>query len=1062
MWRDVCYRLIIALLVLFMVSGESTQRPTQAQQASPPRLQYLTELGGPIRAVEIDGVDAVLAEGESIVRVPLLGTSAYQATQRLTLRYGPVLDLKQTEQALYAVTASHLVVVSRPAGSIRAAIRGGGERIDLWQNMLAVSSREHGVRLFAIQSEGDLRSLGTVATPSEVHQTVFTSRGLLAVPDRSTGLRLVVPGEQHQVQGVLSEIGGSTTIASFDQWVFVSAEQQLYSVDASGQQGLRLAGVYSPAQTPQDFARWGKHLAIADGDNGLKLYTIDRSTGELKYENARVVLPANTVAISPDGQYLLVAELQGIRIYDATRFPAWDVVGFVPLWEPARRIRFIGDGLALLALGNGGLAVLDVASGNILATVPFAGPVRDAIAHPVYPTVLYVLLGDGRLVTLGFGPSYTSTPNVYSDLPLPGQPGRLSVDEIGGYLAVASGRAGLQVFALGYHPTEPLPVAIHPAHDLNTPGITHVDYLDDSRWTVLDSGQLRLLHIDNRSVRQVDTFPTQSNALTATSLDLVLVGEPGKISAFTTDGHRLSFSAAYVNPGSFQDAYAALGQLMLATETGELILLDVSDPTLPKEQRAIPVPFAVHRIAVEGDDLLLVSPNEGMLHMRFPLLSADQAQSEPMIVGHYRPAQQIRWMLPLADGSIGLAGDGWYQWHVGQAGPVLLGDRAPIAGVGIGEGTILLGSDYRLYHLDPHGNVTEGNASLYGVSVAADQETVWLLTPDGRLITVAIETMQPVGMERILPPESAPTLLIAYRGTLLIGTRRGEVWRIPNDLSQPAATFASNLGGPVTDIQVMPSGELLVSAGEGGLWWIQGDDVESLGIAAHAGNHAAMATAVDPEGDWIAVATGACGLRVIDLAAWRADPAHTEAFAIWTDSPVSDVHFLDAHRLIALVNDRAVLFRLNPDGDPDHPPVPYRHASQSVTGSSLERLEWDVDAPDCLDLRYEVWIEDELVGITHQKFWPLDMKSAHDLKWQIVVLDETGARTSGPIWYTLGAPDGWVASPQDVGAAVMPPSSSSDDSSLWLAFGMVLLGLGIMGIIAVLWRYVAVSSLLQR
>ncbi|KAB2860753.1 MAG: hypothetical protein F9K46_09465, partial [Anaerolineae bacterium] len=78
-------------------------------------IEKIAEFGGPIRAAVLDGADALIAEGEAIVRVSLIGDHAYQPTERHALGQGSVLDLARTSQALYALTTQSLVILSPDA-----------------------------------------------------------------------------------------------------------------------------------------------------------------------------------------------------------------------------------------------------------------------------------------------------------------------------------------------------------------------------------------------------------------------------------------------------------------------------------------------------------------------------------------------------------------------------------------------------------------------------------------------------------------------------------------------------------------------------------------------------------------------------------------------------------------------------------------------------------------------------------------------------------------------------------------------------------------------------------
>ncbi len=979
-------RLLGLLLLLVAINTVDARQAGQ-------RLQRTTQYGGLTQTAVFDGVDALVAEGTSIVRVPLLGPDAFQVIDRRTFDYGIILDLYRTNQALYAITHSHLLVLSPDGRHVWNVFTGGGERLTIWDKKLAVSNYQSGVSLYTIEATGDLHFVQQITTPSQTQQVALLPTNLLAMADQSAGLRLVGTTDINVV------LAPAHNVTNFAEWIYTSAGHRLRLVD-SATEPPHIAGHYAPIHDIRDLAFYRDMVLVADGADGLKVYRDD-----LSYLNSQLDSSAYHVTVGSDA--IISTHQDGLHIYNGQMLPRLQQIGFIPLWEQPTGLDLSADlQYALVALGPGGLAIVDMSMFTVQAAIPLSGPVQDVLAHPDYPTLFYLSLSDGRLITMDIDQQ-----RIYSDLPLPGQPGKMATD--GDYLTVATGRAGLQIFSLQHAPTQPQLIFTLPTINDHLPGITHAVPTDQDHWLVLDDTTARIMRL--RDFHETNRYHhLTASALVSTPIGFI-AGQDNQLLHFTLDAtHDLHVQSKITAPQKYLDMRALLGRLVLATDDRRLLVLDVSDPTTPREYVSIETPFPVERLTIRGDDFLLINRTEGMAHLHWTLLLGPEAQAE--LTGIYRPAQSIQALVPLTNGKIGLGGGRWFVWDGGE--PTLLNNEGGTSGIAFDDSAILLRKDHTPFWPDGL-----ANPNVVGMALATDQQRMWLLRHDGLLQQLDPVTLNVLNTSKL--PITQPSAMIFYDNALWIGTHDGKLWQIIDD---DINLMVEDLGGPIRQITPFQH-YLYISADAGGLWQMTVD-----GQPLRHYPSIALATAI--EGEWIALAGGDCGLQIL-----KAPELHN--YAELAGNYVNAVQFVE-DGVLALA-----------DGIPTHyaflptqaaPPMPraYHPVPPHQAEASPQLLQWQLDRPTCRPLRFEIWLNGEMVGTTSQTEWTLSTPPTSSLKWQVVTVDSTGNRIAGPEWSVYPPTTGWLNTPSHVSnSATVPPNTIP---SPWWALGLLLAGMGLLGL----------------
>jgi hypothetical protein len=232
----------------------------------------------------------------------------------------------------------------------------------------------------------------------------------------------------------------------------------------------------------------------------------------------------------------------------------------------------------------------------------------------------------------------------------------------------------------------------------------------------------------------------------------------------------------------------------------------------------------------------------------------------------------------------------------------------------------------------------------------------------------------------------------------------------------------------------------MVNTGAGGLWWIDGREPPQIAVITHLQTaKPAYHVALSSDQNWLAVARGVCGLTV-----YRAHQREfgLEQFAHWQEGIVTQVEFIDETHLVIIADGVPVQLRLNADGLPPSLPAPHlvSPAHRRQLSIPVHRLVWAMPNAECGDYTFEVWLDDTLLGITHETSWPLTSVLAYDATWRVVAITPTGERISSPTWEIYALQTGWSQTPLRFQARIGPENEATNH----LPWAILLVGLGIL------------------
>lgn len=1051
------WRWIITLisLVIILILGYSIFLPKQTYaQQDQPRLERLTQLGGSINAAIFDSTDALIAEGESLVRMPLLGTNAYQPSDRLPLNYGVIQDLLQTPQVIYAITDSHIVILDITGHSILKVYNGGGERLNYWEDKLVVETREAGIRLYSIMSDGTLLLQSQISAASQLQGSTFLNGNLLATADQFAGLRVfnIEDAAQPLSIGTLQGITPINGVTSFAQWLFVTNQHRVHIVNTRNPEEPSIIGHYAPIQDVQDIQRLNDYLLIADKVDGLKIYEQSQADQFPRYLGGQIATSAYHVAVDPTQQWIISTHQDGIYFYDVSQLPNFLPVSFVPLWTQPTGVSFInGQPLALISVGTGGAAIVDFSipeSPRVVAALPFSGPVEEIRAHPIYTNLLYITLGDGQLLTISINPNNPAITTVFSEIPLSGQPDDMAIDPDGRLLAVSTGRSGLNVYTLFPDPTQPRMIAELAAKSRQTAGVTQIEYVNDDLWIALNGQTLQLLSIHNRTLRLLDEIEVLGNHLAVNNAGRISISGQNQLTTLLIEDNRLRKQSIYHAPASYNDIQAILGQVILASDDPDagLVILDINNPTNPIEQRFVSTMSPVENFVLNGDDILLTHLISGLTHIRFPLSMATLAENQPQIAGIYHPSQSMRQLSLGQNDTMYAFGQSMYQWDMSTSKLFEIPPHQVIDGIFLDNGAILLDENLNLVRINELGQQVAQNSNLRGVKIASDGQQVWLLSIDGQLYTLDLITLESTEPAYDLGLSTSPTTMLYEDNQLLIGTQGGDLL-----VFDPLTQSISNLfeaNSPILSLTGFPqtSNQILFTTHAGDLWWLDRSNSDSVQTIAHYHTQSPILTSsVDPTEQWIGLGTEICGLQVLDA---HSAQAGLNLYAQLPDLPITDLHFSDEY-IYALTAGVPTIYQFNVDGMPLQPETPHHPAPQSMAEASspVQSLTWQSSTTPCFSVDYEVWINGQLMGTTQSAQWTFPSPPEKDFRWQVVAIDTYGNRAVSPEWQVYLPISGWVVDTPsfDNMRRLGEPQTATMSPPIWL-FGFVLTGMGLLAL----------------
>ncbi|MCI0709927.1 MAG: hypothetical protein L0154_07165 [Chloroflexi bacterium] len=983
----------LLLTIIFLTTGL-----LPAQETPEPRLSLVRSFGGPTTASVMSGDEMIIVEGTALVRVALADMS--QPLARIEHGYGRILDLAATESALYALTPSHVLVLTIDGTIVQQALPGGGSSLSIQGNHLIVAALQQGIRLMAIKPDGTLRPENQLPTERESFDAVVLENGELAIADGEGGVSFRrLDGER---SGQLRGIVPATEIAASGSTIFAANRHYIQAIDAQTQ---RVTGVYAPLNRFRDVEWRGEMMVIADGVDGLKVYSSDR-----RYLNGQRDKPASNVTFH-DG-FLYATTGDSMRVYDWRLLPDLPVINEVALWSPPTATAVMpSKNLLLVALGAGGLAVIDIASpfNPILkAALPFSGPVEDVLPDANNPALVYLALGDGRLVTLNFMADNPDASTVISDIELAGQPTRLALDQSTQTLAVASGRGGVHYFRL---------VGGRPALIMTQPsqggvGFSAVMSTASGNWLALDGD--RLLHVRLAGELTIlDEQIVEPGGILVPLAGGVIWGRNQQFALYTAFTNAIERAFTYTAPTTYHDLAVLDGTVYAAGDNG-ITLLSV---TGPQEILTINTPQPVHDLYLTGETMLTVNNTTGVT--RYENMTAQD---------RYRPLHSERDLLMLPSGKWGTVGKYWGDFDL--SGDITTTELMALDGVALPDGSvILLDDEFHPYRLAPDGTVMNRNEAITGADLALDGETLWLVRHDGMLYRLNLQTLLVESMQPLNIPANS---IAAAGGRVYIGTLDGTLLEVDG-----ASLY--ELPGTVNDIRV--SGEfLLVSTAESLLWLDR--DLNILASFATPSNAADLA----PNRQWLAVANGVCGVRILDA---RQRDLGLRDYAVLEVGHTTDVQWLDDRRLLAMTDGTPALIRFNPDGHAPIPPIPSNPApaTQHPISGTVNTLRWSGSPDNCQGITYEVSIDGQVVGSTQQPFWPLNRPLDRDIEWQVTAINSYGEMTAGLVWAAYGRQEGWASAPLAFSGRLQ--TTPSPETFPWWIIGIfaaVMAGLGLIAL----------------
>lgn len=1020
----------------------------QMQQEGGQRFRVINRVGGQVTAAYIAGGDVLAAEGDGLVRLHVEADGSLTPVFRFSLGYGAVLDLVAGPAALYALTESGIVTLTPDGSAVRGFTPGGGQACAAWGDRLVVAARAAGVRLYRLDADGFPHFDQLIRTAGSVQHVAFTESGRLAVADGRGGLRLYDLSDPARplLIGVLGEVAPAERVAAEDGRVLVASGSMLYLVDTSNPAALVRVGAYNPLHEARAVAWLDGYALLADALGGLKVYD-GSDPAALRYVSGEThAAGAVTHAVWAGNGIVALAEGRTLRLFDAAALPDQKPLGALTLPGAVNALAMPDHDAPTLvaALESGGLSVIaveDAAAPRLLATLPLSGPARGVITHD---EVAYVTLGDGSLLAVDV--SQRLFPALRGGLPLSGRPGVLAL--AGDQAVVAAGPAGLIVTDIT-HPYQPLLRGwLLPAQE-DSAGYAAVVALGPDRVAALDGGDLVLIDLSSPALPVVLDRRESGGAVAlaaAGSEGALLVAGANRLARYATGADSLAPLDTYAAPTALTGVRLRVGRAILSNGGvgAALILLDTQNPAAPRELQVYDIGSPALALRDQGDEVFLAAGGAGLLHTLLP------PEGSPLLLGHYHPAWATSVLA--GDGSRLLAGgSGWYGLQNSPDGlwPVYGAQVGMVAALTV-DGTRAYvapqGGGLLAYDLSGSQPVRSGQAETTGpvIALAVGEGIVWALDVGAGLLAFDPQTLAPLAGAWTGWSAERPTALAASGAALYIGLDSGALLAVDVSGALPHITGRlDELGGPVSDVRLLPEGGLIISAGTGGVWLVEATGPASLRVTSHL-TVPGRALAAAARENWLAVAAGACGLRLFDVS----DPAAPAEQGYWRGSFASDVVFQDDR--IALATASGVLaLAYDPAGAPVLPDPPRRPSPPDGTeiapGEPLI-LAWEPDADPCEPLVWEVVVNGQVISVTGQPALTLPALAAGEsLVWQVTAVDAQGDRRSGPLWRVDAQAQGWLMTPPPVRLAA-ESSGASPGVRIGLAAGGAVLVMGLTGL----------------
>lgn len=980
--------------------------PSLQQSSFAPRLTVIKQWGGPTRAALIDGDDVLIAEGSALVQSNL--GELQLVRRRIDYGQGAIVDMVRAPDAIFLLTTTHLLLLDPATLSAQQIIRGGGTRLSVSDEWVMVAARYQGARLYERTGDGTLIFRRSIGANDGVFDVAQDANGILVTAQADSGL--VMHDSTGEAVSRLSGLVPTTVLETSDRWLYAAHQHYVEIIDTRNTFKPEVVGFYAPLRRFRG-ADWAKEgLVIADGVDGLKFYD-----AKFHYQNSERDKPALNV-LWHEG-YVYSTHSDSLRAYDGQRLPDFSIVGELPLWSPPTSLTVIESiDWLLVGLGAGGLAIVDISipfSPVLKAALPFSGPVENAVVNPDDERLVYLALGDGRLVTVQLDFDNPDRSSILSDLEVAGQPASLAINPDQQQLALASGRAGIHYFELVAG--RPELITTQPAE---SGGIRSVALAPTGYWLVIDGS--RLLHTQVKgAVKIVDELVVEENGRLVSLPQGILVGNERNITLYGFGDGKPRPIQAYQSPADYSDMQSVSGMLLTTHETG-LTVLDINNPTRPREIAYRTTDFLPERVVATDTGILLVNAQNGVYQLT-PASFSQQA--------FYPAVDEEQGLVPLTQMTWGIVGKQWARFELDSA--LTASDQQAREGIGLSDGSVVLLDDYP-YRINGDGEVVNTNRDITGVDLALGDGILWLLRHDGAIIGLdpfSLEINQPLRRLNI-----GGTQIAAVGSVLFIGTASGELLRLDGD----DLTTVPDLEDTIYDIAIVDH-YLLVSAGAGGVWWL---DLDLNLLARH--RTPAYAAHLSPDRQWLAVAAGQCGLNVLDA---RTRDLGLRDYAVLPDAITTDVKFLTNRQLLVVRDGVPAQIAFEPDGVPPQPappngPIPGQRAM--VVGG-IDSLRWQPSPDDCETLSYEVTVNGQVVGTTTDALWQFDTPVQDDIVWSVKAINSFGESAQSATWEAFVVREGWMSQPLSFGAR-LTTSPTEGDFPWWIVGGAALLIL-VVGII---------------
>lgn len=945
-----------------------------------PQVVAVLELPGSVQAVALRGTLGLAGlDTGAVVVFSIADRANPRVVATLPLPTGTPLDFTWDDTLVYVAAGSGGLVVLdliRPAAPVLVGTlepgRGG-------QSYLDVAVEGNGSKRAYI-STGEALVIVDVAAPDDLHILAESSIPARAAVARNF-ITYVVGGSTVTTINAASsnaptQLGAAPAVGQIQDvtaaggliWVVGDESGALAEGLAAGADG-RLLPVLAVDERGRALAvarSTGSSVLVA-GEAGA-IWRVDRSGQALLREG---VNPGAVLAALDEGQLLVggetwqqlaVAQPDGLQLLaeGSSPGPVLDIAG------DAQRV-YLALGAAGIITGDGAQRWRPQAGAGAVRAVSVDGAYLWAAEGAGDQTGALRVLAADRLQSI-------------TTVPLPGPATAVSADEGRVYAGYGDGSGGGLAVVAGRAPTG----GLHQVAAVTGRATDVVVLPDGSTGYAVNGDVLRIFALDD----PVQLTPGRTVTLPHRVERLTLVEAVGR-------------------------------RYLVGWQPGEaLLVLDLSDPTLPRPVAAMPT-RAVAVTAV-ADVLFLAEGAGGLTQLSLATL-ADLA-------GRVRPV------------------DGAHPVALWQAG-----DRLYAAGAD---------GDLRVYDVSTP-TMPELVATASGVTgaavrglvgrstrrdgvwlylAAADAVQVWQHAPDGTLTrraTWELQTRQLLAMtdhhlyyrgaDRTLHvaglahstalawdfafPGLAgqPRAVISRQENVLVSTTAGLArlaW-LDEAVPPPAVIgLVDDLPGPVA--QIIPADE--------GLLWVGGTDYLAridvnepeapvvLEVMAVSGGLEGVALLQGA--DLLAVGTAACGVRL-----WDVSGAARREVGYWQAPGVRDVADLGA-ALAVLGADGLTLLRPNLDAPPVLPAVPYAPDppdNARVSEGSIT-LSWAIALDPCAAVSAEVWVSvaegDATLAATttDQQVVISDLPLGAVITWQVRVVDGQGDAAWGPIWHFMTGP----------------------------------------------------------